>query len=406
VAILTKIMKWIKWEEDLKAFIMWVYGSAGFGKSAIAQTIAEICQEENILLASFFFSRSDPSRNTAKSLIATIAYQITVTLPDVRDAILSAIKRDPSIFYKSLTHQVKSLIVAPLQKLAEANFLNEPTSPFLVVIDGIDECLDLEVQRYFVEVLANAQQQHRLPLIFLFVSRPEQQISLAFSTGILPSITTHINLNEFYDDDNDIRQYLIHRFQEIKSTHRLLAYIPPQWPLPDVLNQLVKHSSGQFIYAFTVMGFVNSIHHNPVDRLNILIKDSPFAGLDALYRYILAVAVEEIEPVLEILSFIFFCSPNIEVHWRSPQIEEFLSLQPGDVELYLRHLNPLVNIGPDQQIQVAHASLLEFFKDPTRSKKFWINPQARHTAFARWCLQSLQFKGKQCRSSWHSYSYF
>ena len=75
-------MKWIKWEEDLKAFIMWVYGPAGAGKSAIAHTIAEMC-EETILLASFFFSRNDPSRNTVKPLIATIAYQIILNFPDV-----------------------------------------------------------------------------------------------------------------------------------------------------------------------------------------------------------------------------------------------------------------------------------------------------------------------------------
>ena len=54
IAVLEKIMKWIKWEEDLEAFIMWVYGPAGAGKSAIAQTIAEMCEEEMIILASFF----------------------------------------------------------------------------------------------------------------------------------------------------------------------------------------------------------------------------------------------------------------------------------------------------------------------------------------------------------------
>jgi len=74
LAVLTKIMKWIQWGEDLHAFIMWVYGPAGAGKSAIAQTIAEMCEEEIILLASFFFSRNDPSRSTVKPLIATIAY--------------------------------------------------------------------------------------------------------------------------------------------------------------------------------------------------------------------------------------------------------------------------------------------------------------------------------------------
>ena len=55
LAVLTKIMEWIKWEEDLNSFIMWVYGPAGAGKSAISQTIAEMCEEEMILLASFFF---------------------------------------------------------------------------------------------------------------------------------------------------------------------------------------------------------------------------------------------------------------------------------------------------------------------------------------------------------------
>jgi len=48
-------MGWIKREEDLDAFIMWMYGPAGAGKSTIAQTIAEMCDEEMLLLASFFF---------------------------------------------------------------------------------------------------------------------------------------------------------------------------------------------------------------------------------------------------------------------------------------------------------------------------------------------------------------
>ena len=83
LAVLTKIMKWIKWGDDIEAFILWVYGPAGAGKSAIAQTIAEMCEEEMILLASFFFSRNDPSRSNVKPLIATIAYQIILNLPQV-----------------------------------------------------------------------------------------------------------------------------------------------------------------------------------------------------------------------------------------------------------------------------------------------------------------------------------
>ena len=395
VAILTKIMRWIKWEEDLYAFIMWIYGAAGAGKSAIAQTIAEMCEDEMILLASFFFSRNDPSRSNVNALVATIAYQITLNLPVAREAILGAIERDPLIFSKSLTIQVKTLIVGPLQSLAEAGYFNISTSRRLVIIDGLDECSDPRVQQNIVEVIANAQRQHQLPLIVLFASRPEQHISFAFSTGVLPSVTTRIALDESYLPDNDIKLFLTDKFQEIKSTHPRRAYIPPQWPPPNVLNQLIEKSSGQFVYASTVVRYITSIRHKPTDRLDIVLgirpprTDLPFSELDALYTHIFS-GVEDIERVLEILSFIFFSDyspPTIA-------IEKFLSLQPGDVELYLADLHSLINHEPNQMIRILHASLTDFFVDPTRSKTFWINPRARHTAFARRCLQILQLKGK------------
>ena len=399
LAVLTKIMRWIRREEDLDAFIMWMYGPAGAGKSAIAQTIAEMCDEEMLLLASFFFSRNDPSRSTAKPLIATIAYQITLNLPDARDSILGAIERDPLIFSKSLAVQVKSLIVAPLLQLAEVGFFNESTARRLVIIDGLDECSDHKVQQNIVDVLANAQRQHQIPLIFLICSRPEQYITLAFSTGVLPSVTARVALDESYLPEEDIRLFSMDKFQEIKSTHPLRGYIPSQWPLPVLLNQLITKSLGQFIYASIVISYVSSIRHKPMDRLDIVLgirppqKALPFAELDALYMHILA-GVEDVEPVLNILSFLFLGAP---VYFRRPlhEIEQFLSLQPGDVELYLGDLSSLVNVGPAQKIRVLHASLQDFLVDPTRSKELWINPRTRHTAFARRCLQLLQLKGRQ-----------
>ena len=394
-------MRWIKREEDLNTFIMWMYGPAGAGKSAIAQTIAEMCDEEMLLLASFFFSRNDPSRNTVKPLIATIAYQITLNLPDVRDAILGAIERDPLIFSKSLAVQVKDLIVAPLQRFAEAGFFNKSTSRRLVIIDGLDECSDHKVQQNIVDVLANAQRQHQLPLIFLITSRPEQHITLAFSTGVLSRVTTSVALDESYLPAEDIRLFLIDKFQEIKSTHRLRGYIPPQWPLPVVLNQLITKSSGQFIYASTVIRYVSSIRHKPMDRLEIVLgirppqKDLPFAELDALYMHILA-SVEDVEPVLKILGFLFLgIYSYAQIPLDSHDIEQFLSMQPGDIELYLGDLSSLISIGSNQIICVLHASLQDFLMDPTRSKELWINPQTLHTVFARQCLRSLQLGGKQ-----------
>jgi len=234
LAVLSEIMKWIKWEGDINSFIMWLYGPTGAGKSAIAQTIAEMCEEEMILLASFFFSRTDPSRNNIRSLIATIAYQITLNIPEVRDAILGTVARDPLIFSKSLAIQFKSLIVEPLRQLMEAGLFNEPNSRRLVIIDGLDECVNPKVQRNILEVLANAQRQHRLPLMFLFASRPEQHISLAFNTAILPTATTYIALDESFLPGDDI-QLSCNKFQDIKST---------RCPPPNISQQFVEKEVG------------------------------------------------------------------------------------------------------------------------------------------------------------------
>ena len=158
----------------------------------------------------------------------------------------------------------------PLQLLADTGFFKKPTSCRLVIIDGLDKCSEPKVQQNILEVLANSQQQYQLPLIFLFASCPEQHISHAFNTGLLSNVTSRLTLDESYLPDEDIKLFLADKFHEIKSTHQLCAYIPSQWPLPNILQQLVQKSSGQFIYASTVIHYVTSIRHKPVDRLDII----------------------------------------------------------------------------------------------------------------------------------------
>jgi hypothetical protein len=130
-AVTDKIMHWILGlgADDQNAVILWFYGPAGAGKSAIAQKIAEICDIETLLLASFFFSRSDPTRCDAKSLMSTIAYQITTNFLETREMVVAAIDRDPLIFTRSLEAQVKVLIVDPLRELLDAGHFSTPSSP-------------------------------------------------------------------------------------------------------------------------------------------------------------------------------------------------------------------------------------------------------------------------------------
>ncbi|KDR74795.1 hypothetical protein GALMADRAFT_30904, partial [Galerina marginata CBS 339.88] len=258
VTVLNKIMDWIHGADPKtrNALIMWLYGPAGSGKSAIARSIAELCAKEGILVASYFLSRFDSTRNHGRSLIATIAYQASLCFPDIRDRIIGTIEHDPLIFTRSLDSQILSLIIEPLQERITSGYFNTVTPARIVVIDGLDECEDRKSQVKILEAISKSLQQHYLPLIFLITSRPEPDIRGAFGFGYLSQVSTRNPLDDNYLPSEDIRLFLRDKFSEIRNSHPFHAQIPATWPSEGTLRTLVDKSSGQFIYASTVVKFV------------------------------------------------------------------------------------------------------------------------------------------------------
>ncbi|KAF9472789.1 hypothetical protein BDN70DRAFT_772907, partial [Pholiota conissans] len=203
-----------------------------------------------------FFSRNDPKRNTFERFIPTIACQIAIAIPEIRPRIEFVIESNPTIFDKSLATQFKSLIIHPLKDLITSGFFSNPdTGPRLIIIDGLDECVDPKAQNMILRVLADALRADKLPLVFLIASRPEQQIQLTFNSPSLAGLWKSLVLDDTYKPDNDIRTFLVDSFQEIKSTHPHHQYIPSNWPSNSNIAHLIKKSSGQFIYASIVIKY-------------------------------------------------------------------------------------------------------------------------------------------------------
>ena len=93
-------------------FVMWLYGAAGGGKTAIGRTIAKWCEEEGILVGEFFFSRGDGTGAQLGSLAPTLAYRMAVhTFQDAKQAISDVVTYDPHIFLASLAVQLKKLVL-------------------------------------------------------------------------------------------------------------------------------------------------------------------------------------------------------------------------------------------------------------------------------------------------------
>ena len=385
-AILAKIEAWVKERpENGGLLVFWMYGPAGAGKSAIAQSIAELC--EAFLAASFFFSRTAPGRSDNSRLVATIVWQLIKAIPEIREIVLSALEYDPTLLFQTPATQMKALIIEPMNQVPMDQLEKRSR---LVIIDGLDECFPVESQDDILDILSTSLQHLQTPLYFLIASRPHTNIRYAFSSNAFCSIIHTLPLEHDYQSTEDIRHYLMSSFEEIRSKH---VYLPSSWPKTDDIEVLVEKSSGQFIYAATVIRYIARGHHGHEKRLDIVLKlrlpdnsATPFAMLDALYLQIFRSVGDEIEKVKEILGALVFL--KVEDINKLEVLENFFSYRPGELASIMGDMHALVCI-PDnrtESVKIYHASLPDFLLDPTRSQSFHLHAASVYLNLAQQCI--------------------
>jgi hypothetical protein len=167
--------------------------------------------------------------------------------------------------------------------------------------------------------------------------------------------------------------------------------IPSPWPSREILNILVEKSSGYFIYASTIIKFIDDKDFRPTERLAAVVhwqnlptdSDRPFEALGQLYTQIISCAPDR-SRVIRILTAITHFP-----HLAMGDIELLLGLNPGDVALSLRRLHSIYDIPSNGHVSVYHASIPDFLGDPTRSDKFCVNTLQRRMELARSVLKAL-----------------
>ena len=365
--VLKWITDWINIPQPLLR-ILWLNGPAGAGKSAIAQTIAEHCSDEQ-LAASFFFLRASSDRSTATRLFTTLAWQLAWNIPEILPYIELAIEAEPLLPTKSINIQFDRLIVKAFKGLLHDVPDFRPKKS-LVIIDGVDECTPDQDQLLFLRLIGDALCKSQIPLRFLICSRPEAHIQEVFGSGVMVKVTNPVPLDYRFKPNRDIRRYLKHEFGRIYTERKLSV---PEWPPDEAIDQLVSKSSGQFIYASTVVKFIEDMDGDPIDQLDILLKtrpvdfSSPFAELDQLYIQILS-----LQPDIRLLKDLF----TLIIALRQPSISfvcRRLRVSKRELERKLRRLRSLVQISW-WDIDTYHLSLHDFFLDKKRSGKYFIHP--------------------------------
>ncbi|KAJ2936573.1 hypothetical protein H1R20_g524, partial [Candolleomyces eurysporus] len=381
--------------------IKWVTGPAGTGKSAVMGSLADRCAEDGLLGATFFFASWSASidRRRKTDFVTTVAYQLAQHQEDMRNAISTAMEKNPGVLKKNLHVQMETLVLAPLREVVHQS--EGPGLRGAIIVDGLDECeaeqyhdstgtgpratptrTNAQDQLEILQVLQAASLDPDFPFRILIASRPERVFREFFDPEINPtSFAQKLDLNVEHNADADITLFLEAQFDLIRRRFNF----PLSWPPPGTIQTLVQNASGQFIYAATVIRLFDMGHREaPKALLDAILKveatrtttSNPLEQLDALYIHILESSPD---PPLSV-RWIHAINTITYLQWASAfNVNVLLQTDPesNEAEHLLGTLHSLIQIPPhsDQtktKYGFYHKSLLDFLEDSGRCGKLYV----------------------------------
>jgi len=390
-SVLLDIMLWAKNTQDQNVF--WLNGLAGTGKSTIAQSFSEMVVNDGFLGASFFCSRDYLDRRELKNIFPTLAYQLACHYPHFRSHIIRIIKKDPTLAHTSLISQLENLLVNPL---------SEAKVSCVIVIDALDECIDDQPASAILSVLGQFVSQ--LSLVKFFITgRPEPRIRTGFRLPLLRPLTQVFLLHEVKPStvSNDIQLYLTQMLTEIAKQRSDLE-LPNPWPHDDEIVALTKKSSGMFIFASTLVRFIESGYHDPNECLQLVLSEASGTihegrtGIDSLYSQILLHAfsgVDESEvftSMRHVLGAIVLAFNPLS----RKDLATILNVPTTLILTTLRHLHSVILVPADEteEIRIFHKSFPDFLQDVDQctNPRFHIDPETHHTGMTISCLELVK----------------
>ena len=262
---------------------------------------------------------------------------------------------------------------------------NHPT-PLIIVIDALDECDDYAGLRAVLRAMTDVLAQQSSPIRLLLTSRPEPPI-VSFFRGIPPLTYEEIELKADEEANDDILRYLRHEFSRIRTIHSEILLGMGEWPLPGDISWIADKASGHFMYAATVIRFIDDDWENPADALDYIRgrlrscnhSRRPLDAFDELYLAILrrAEARGNLSNLLRLLAV--YSSRNstlLELHSEHDAMARASNLKRERVTLLHRNFRSLISpIGNPFRTNVTgflHGSLYDFLLDSERAQEFFV----------------------------------
>ena len=396
VDVFIELEQWLKDKEDQRVF--WLNGLAGTGKSTIAQTFAEICFADGSLGANFFCSRDFNDRSTLHAIFPTLALQLAYQYPQFRKELLKLLRTNPDVGQESLFSQMERLIVAPF-KATQIHTL--------IIIDALDECKDENPESAILFILSKHVDQ--IPNVKFFITgRPEAHIRSGFRLPALQPITKVFKLHEVERSlvDHDIKLFFRMQLSSLLRK-RSDCNLMQDWPSSAEINILCEKAAGFFIYASTVVKFVESKNRIPAQQLNRITSvpqstsHEGRSGIDILYTQVLEQAVDDVDVdddefyshFRTVIGTVLLVFDPLSVR----ALSDLLGA-PG-ISTALRSLHSLLLVPTSEVAPVCifHKSFPDFLMDQGRCKdsRFFIDPSTHHMEILLSCLNLMKARLKK-----------
>ena len=368
----------------------------------MAHTIAAEYDRSGQLAATFFFWRKTGDRDNIKKLVPTLAYQIAQKIPSAKEVMETHLNmNDPSRV--PLMDPVSNLtLVDQLSTFLTSS--HNPPRPYLVVIDGLDECDSQDGIYRLIEWI-----RKRSPFRFLLTSRCEPRIEASFIPDPSREYTNALILS-LTESKDDIRTYFVEQLRNLwRKQRRLKDREQLLWPSESDLTKLVEQSEGLFVYAATAVRHISG-KGSPENRLEDVLK--LHKGLDKLYIQVIEEASE-----WDHFSTVMGCLLYLRYPLSVSDLSNILHglhghLTMSGIRSALGGCHSLLAIkNDDAPIEPYHASFRDFLTDQSRSQSLFHPPAASHGRLMFGCLSAITraFNGsehapKYALVSWYYHS--
>jgi len=306
--------------------VIWIRGSPGVGKSALAASIAARLREQDRHVISFRFDRTQSATITTDALWRVVALGLARLYPSVRQHILNRVQNDKVPDPSDIDGRFKSLIETPLSMLNDVPHEELP----VIVIDALDECGGLrhdssgkDDHKGLLRTLNRwIHIDHLRRFKLVITSRHDEFIQRMFpeSMSIHIDIPSGSSVKPGDHTFHDIRTFLKSRLDSMGEGDA--------W-IKRALDRLVPRAAGIFIWATTVADFLE------VDpRVRFVILESKnrgdnTEGLDELYSLYMTVVEasfgqiceEEIQGIVSVMGTMIFA--------KQPLSDDVLLMLPG-----------------------------------------------------------------------------